>query len=479
MKTFLQVLSEDERAQVHERTIKILANTGVRVDTAQGRQFLYEAGAEVDVSTNVCCFPPTLVEGALQKAPKDFSLGARRPGWDLPMNAGDCVLLADGEATSVIDRKTREHRPSTFKDWLEATRLIDALDEVGVYWAMVERGDSEGTIADQVHYWRKLFANFSKHVQDSSPGAEYSGWLLEVLQVIFGDKETIKERHPFSFLLCPQSPLVIDQHYTDAYLALVGWKIPVAVMPMPLMGGTAPGSLIASVIQANCEVLAMLCLVQAAAPGTPFIYAPATSTMNPRTGLLSSGAIENGLFGAATTEMGRYYGLPVESSGGGTDHYMPGIQTAYERALNAMLPVLSWPDILVGPGLLGGSMILSFEQLLIDVEIFKMNKRAHQGIVTGEGKWLDEVIGRVGPAGNFLSERSTVAGIRQGEWHMSQLGFHDPIRVREADKRSLLINEAKEKVERILKSHQPIPLDEDVERELGRIQKRAQEKMES
>ena len=37
MKTFLQVLSEDERAQVHERTLRILAKTGLRVDTAGGR----------------------------------------------------------------------------------------------------------------------------------------------------------------------------------------------------------------------------------------------------------------------------------------------------------------------------------------------------------------------------------------------------------------------------------------------------------
>jgi trimethylamine--corrinoid protein Co-methyltransferase len=390
------------------------------------------------------------------------------------MNAGNCVLLADGEATTVIDRQTGEHRPSTFKDWLEVTRLTDALDEIGLYWASVECCDRQGTVADQVEYWRVLFANFSKHVQDSSPGANHSPWLLEILQVVFGDKQTIKECHPFSFLLCPQSPLVIDQHYTEAYLATMGWDIPVAAMPMPLMGGTAPGSLIASIIQANCEVLSLLCLVQAVAPGTPFIYAPATSSMNPRTGMLSSGAIENGLFGAGTTEMGRFYGLPVESSGGGTDHYMPGIQNTYERALNAILPVLSWPDILVGAGLLGGSMILSFEQLLIDVEVFKMNKRAHQGILTGEGKWLDEVIARVGPAGNYLSERSTVAGIRQGEWYMSQLGFHDPIRLREAEIRSSLRDEAKDKVEQILRSHRSIPLDEAVERELDRIQKRAQ-----
>jgi len=34
VRTLLQVLSEDEQAQVHERTLRILAKTGMRVDTA-------------------------------------------------------------------------------------------------------------------------------------------------------------------------------------------------------------------------------------------------------------------------------------------------------------------------------------------------------------------------------------------------------------------------------------------------------------
>ena len=124
------------------------------------------------------------------------------------MNAGDCTLIADGEGISIIDRKTGEHRPTTFKDWLEATRLIDALDEVGVYWAMAERGDGDESIPNSVNYWRHIFSNFSKHVQDSSPKAEHSPWLLEILQAVFGDKETIRQTHPFSFLICPQSPLI-------------------------------------------------------------------------------------------------------------------------------------------------------------------------------------------------------------------------------------------------------------------------------
>jgi trimethylamine:corrinoid methyltransferase-like protein len=102
--------------------------------------------------------------------------------------------------------------------------------------------------------------------------------------VIFGDKEAIRRKHPLSFLLCPQSPLIIDRPYTDAYLALSGWDIPVAIMPMPLMGATAPGSSIAIAILGNCEVLAMLCLLQAASPGTPIICAPILAVIDPRKG---------------------------------------------------------------------------------------------------------------------------------------------------------------------------------------------------
>jgi trimethylamine--corrinoid protein Co-methyltransferase len=241
------------------------------------------------------------------------------------------------------------------------------------------------------------------------------------------------------------------------------------------MGATAPGSLISTVILGNCDVLGMLCLIQAAAPGTPFIYAPTLATMDPRSGRYTAGAIENGLLGSAAIEMARYYGLPVEGTGGGTDHYVPGIQAGYERALGVILPVLSWPDILVGPGVLGGSMVLSLEQLLIDVEMYRMARRAYQGIATGEDKWLEDVIDSAGPGGHFLEERSTVTGIRGGEWYVSKFGLHDTYEAWEAAGKPALLDEVREMVNQLLATHEPLPLGEDVERELDRIQAKARE----
>ena len=473
METHIRVLSDEERHKVHDTSLKILANTGVRVDSARGRALLKTAGADVSKNSHIVRFPRHLIEDALQQVPKKYSLGARRPGWSLTMNDGECSLVADGAGVTVIDRDSGQYRPTTYQDWLEATRLIDALDEIGVYWTMTQGPEGTGTIPEMVNFWQNLFRNFSKHVQEPITKLEYVPWFLEVLQVIFGDRETIRSTHPYSFLVCPQSPLVIDKQYTDVYLELIGWDIPAAIMPMPLMGGTAPGNKISTVVLGNCETLAMLTLAQAAEPGVPVIYAPVLAVINPRTGLYSGGAIENAVMNTAAIEMARYYGLPSEGSGGGTDHYTPGIQAGYERALTAIMPVLSWPDLFVGPGLLGSSMILSLEQLLIDIEIFRMNRQAHLGINTAEDKWLDEVIERVGQAGNYLAERSTVQGIRSGGWLVERLGVHVPFNTWKDAGRPSLRDEARQEVDSILAAYRPLPFSAEVERELERILNKA------
>lgn len=238
---------------------------------------------------------------------------------------------------------------------------------------------------------------------------------------------------------------------------------------MPVMGLTSPATLISSAILFNAETLAMLCLAQAAQPGTPFIYAAAPASMEPRFGRFTGGGVENGLLSAAVTEMARFYGLPVESTTGSSDHHIPSIQAAYERALNWAIPVLSWPDLLVGPGLLSGAMILSLEQLLLDVEVFKRCKRCHGGISSEPDRWLDDLIDQIGHGGNYLKDKSTHKALRSGEWLITNLGVADTYERWENDGKKDVLEMAHEKVAKILAEYQPLPLDDAVQAEVDRI----------
>jgi trimethylamine---corrinoid protein Co-methyltransferase len=472
MKTALRVLSNEECNRIHEETLKILSKTGVRVDTANGRSHLKRAGAEIDEGTNIVRIPRNLVEECLELAPKEFCLGGRRQDKNIPMNRGRCGVVMDGGAIYSFDAEAKVRRPATKDDWHMGTRLGDYLDDIDVYWSVTEGcwGHSPGDI---VAYWKAVFQNFSKHVQDATMTPEESRWMLEVFQVVFGSREEFKKSLPVSFVLCPASPLVIEAEYTDAYLETLGWGIPAAVMTMPLFGISSPASLISELVLANCETIAMLCLIQSASPGTPFIYAAAPVLVDMHSGRYGSGEVEHSLLGTAVTEIARMYQLPVEASVGGSDQYIPCIQAGYERALNYTLPIMSGPDLIVGPGLLGGSTIFSPEQLIIDLEVIRRCKRLSQGIGSSTEKWLGEVIASVGQAGNYLTHPSTRKAVRSGEVYYSKLGMHGAYD-QWVDKGSPdLLGEIRQDITELLSSKQPLPLSDSIERELELLEKRA------
>jgi trimethylamine---corrinoid protein Co-methyltransferase len=471
MSTLLRVLSDAEVAAIHEQSLAVLERTGMRIDSAKARGILGGAGARVDEGDRRVRFPRALVESSLAAAPRQFSLGGRREGHDLPMNAGACTLMPDGETTMVYDPATGERRAPTWDDWAAATKLVDTMDDVGAYWRMITSGIQGTGPGATLGHWRQAHRLFSKHIQDEIATPADAPWLLELLGVIFGGREAVRRLHPYSVLYCPVSPLAMEEEHTDAYLATVGWDIPIAVMPMPMMGTSAPTGLRSTIVSGNAEVLGTLCLVQAAAPGTPFIYAPALAAMEPRTGRWGGGGPEHSLLGAATTAMGRFYGLPVTASNGGTDHYVAGIQATYERTINWMLPVLSWPDILIGPGSLGGASTLCLEQMVLDVEIYRSCRRLRDGIGAGAGE--TDVVGaldEVGPQGDFLARTQTRDAVRGGEWLLPKLGYHSTWDRFVAQDRPDILDQAHEQAMAAIDGHQPIPFADGVDEELDRLE---------
>ena len=470
MSTSLRVLPEPQIAEIHETSLAVLARTGMRIDSERARRVLEDAGAQVDHADRRVRFPRHLVEASLGAAPRQFSLGGRRDGFELRMNGGECTLMPDGEATAFYDPATGERRAPTRDDWTNATRLIDTMDEVGAFWQMVTAGDEGPDPARSVRRWRDTHALFSKHVQDEIAGPRETAWLLRVLEAIYGSRERVRALHPFSVLFCPVSPLAMEEAHTDAYLATAGWDIPIALMPMPMMGTSAPAGLIATAVVGNAEVLGALCLVQALSPGTPVIYAPALAAMEPRTGRWAGGGPEHAILGAAATEMGRFYGLPVTASSGGSDHFATGIQAAYERAINWLLPVLSWPDILIGPGSLGGASTLCLEAMVVDVEVYRACRRVARGMGSGLGEAdVVEALDQVGPMGDFLARAATRDAVRGGEWFMPRLGWHGTWDRFEAAGRPDILDEARDRAFAAIDGHQPLPFGDGVPEALDEL----------
>ena len=104
-----------------------------------------------------------------------------------------------------------------------------------------------------------------------------------------------------------------------------------------------------------------------------------------------------------------------------------------------------------------------------------MSRQAFRGIPTHDEAWLDEVIQKVGPGGNYLGEKSTVKNIRAGEWLIPRMGVHDTEGSWTRSGRKDVLDEAREQVDHILKTHKSLPLGNDIEKEMAAILKRAKE----
>ena len=474
MSTVVRVLTDAEIIRIHEDSLAALSRIGMRIDSAKARGILGEAGAQVNEADRRVRFPRDLVEAALATAPRRFALGGRRPGFKVEMNAGESTLMPDGESTTYYDPVENLRRAPTPDDWANATKLVDTMDEVGLYWRMVNSGVEGGGPGPAVAHWRNAFGLFSKHIQDEIATPEDARWLLELLVTIFGSREAVIRDHPFSVLFCPVSPLAMEGEHTDAWLATAGREIPIAIMPMPMMGTSAPTGLRSAIVSGNAEVLGAIVLAQAAHQGTPVIYAPAVAAMEPRTGRWGGGGPEHSLLGAAVTEMGRFYGLPVIASNGGTDHFATGAQAAYERTLNWTLPALSWPDIMIGPGSLGGASTLCLEQMVMDVEVYRMCRRLHDGI--GDGIGETDVLGaleEVGPVGDFLARTQTRDAVRGGEWFMPRIGWHGTYDRWEAQGKPDVVGQAREVAMAAIAGHVALPFADGVDDELARLEQAA------
>jgi len=111
--------------------------------------------------------------------------------------------------------------------------------------------------------------------------------------------------------------------------------------------------------------------------------------------------------------------------------------------------------------------------LYIDVEIFRLARKAHKGIDTSKEKWLTDIIEEVGPGGHFLGESTTLESMLNGEWYLSNIGSHTNYENWVAGDKKDVLSQIREKVNLMLDTYEALPLGEDVEKELDKICKRA------
>ncbi len=138
-----------------------------------------------------------------------------------------------------------------------------------------------------------------------------------------------------------------------------------------------------------------------------------------------------------------------------------------------MLPHLAGCNILYGMGMVEMGLAMSYDQLVIDAEIVRMNRRVEQGIPVDKDTLAVDLIKKVGPGGNFLSEMHTVQYMRQ-EGSISKLFDRQMPDNWEAAGATDLRQRAHVKAEEIIANHRIDALPDDVNEKIDAIIEAAQ-----
>ncbi len=116
--------------------------------------------------------------------------------------------------------------------------------------------------------------------------------------------------------------------------------------------------------------------------------------------------------------------------------------------------------MIYGLGMLESGITFDFGQLLLDAEFARMIKHVVAGMPVNDDTLAVDLIKKVGPSGDFLSQKHTIQHMRS----QSQPQFIDRT-MRETWERNGSKNvyqKALEKVRHILENHKPTPLPDDV-----------------
>jgi trimethylamine---corrinoid protein Co-methyltransferase len=455
----VQVLSSADRDAVDEAARQLLEHTGVDVHSAAAREALERQGARTTAGRSRVLFAPGLIDRALATAPKTILLASRDRKHDVRIPNGRTHVTTDGCGVNVLDLDTGARRSSTTRDLAELTRVADALDAVALQWPMVVAGDAPQETHGIVEA-ATVFEHTAKHVQHEALSVGDAETLVAMAAAIAGGPEALRERPLLSVVQCPVSPLTLAEGATEGLMVFARAGVPIVPVSMVLLGGSSPVDAASALVVGNAENLASLCVAQSVAPGAPVLWSSASGPIDMRTGAFAAGAPESALLNVAGVEMARHYGLPCLVAGFVTDADSYGFQAGAEKMATGLLSMLAGADLVAGVGALETDNTLSVEQLVLDADLVEYARRTAASFRVDSDSLHLDMLSRLGPAGNYLKERHTLAHFREALWAPSVLlrdgheeGRTSDVRVKER---------ARVRGKQLAESHRPPALEADV-----------------
>jgi trimethylamine---corrinoid protein Co-methyltransferase len=401
----LQVINDDQIAQLHEATLDVLERTGVKITHPKALDVLSGAGARV--TTDRVKIPGWLVEDAIRKAPSRIVLGTRTGRRTIILERDKSFFGPSLDCVDYLDPRTHERSRFISEHVKTTAALCDALPNFQWCMTIGMADDVPADIADRI-IARHVFENCEKPLVFCCKDANSVKDIYEMALLLCGGEEKFAEAPTVVQYSEPISPLVYFDPAMDKLIYCAEKRIPVINFPAPQCCGSSPATFAGALVQASAESLSGLVVHQLVNPGAPFIYGAFATIMDMRTTVFSYGAVEMSLMTAALAQMAQHYRLPFFGTAGATDAKRCDAQAGAEAALQILSAAAA------GSGLvhdcsswMDHGALASPEFMVLVHDIVDSVNHYMQGIPVTEETLALDVIHRVGPGGHYLQDPHT------------------------------------------------------------------------
>ncbi len=420
---FYRPLTPEDVKQIDQTGRRILERVGIRVHGFTFLDTLKKAGAQVDYDNQRVRFGVDWLDEVLGRAPSRFTLYSRDGQNDLHLGEGKVYFANGGRVFRILDMGTGGYRLTMLRDVAHTATLVDHLDYIRFYIIACQAHDVKPANYHLLDFYY-AFNHTTKHVMGGCDDLRGVKQMWKLASIIAGGEARLRERPFVSVITNSISPLTIETDTLNILNFCTTHGIPVTCAPAPIAGATSPATLAGTLSQMHAESLAGVAIAQVLAPGAKVLYGAVPMTMDLRNMELAMGSVEMTMMNAAAVQLAKLYNLPIYASGGLTEAKRPDIQAGIEEGFSNLAVAMAGADCIhLAAGILDSGNSISYEQFVIDNEIIGIIQRMLTGIKVDEGTLGFDVIEKVGPGGNYITEDHTVE-------HMMDEFFYPTLSVR-------------------------------------------------
>jgi trimethylamine---corrinoid protein Co-methyltransferase len=455
----LDVLGEEQLEEIHRATLHVLENTGLVFKSDDALRVLEQGGCRVDHSGRVR-FPTAVVEEAIRSAPSSYTVRSRDPSRSVHLG-GNVFYCSDMPGRGILDLETGRIRTATAKENHDALVVLDALPNFHILCAYTPYFDVEG--------WTPLMSitestaakiRLSTKVQWTGYQQDCELYAIEMARAT--DQDIIG-------ISCTASPLTYPEDACASALRFARADLPVHVVSGCMMGASAPVTTAGALVSFGAEALGGVVLVQLARRGARVSVEDSVLPMGMASGGPQFGSLSAMLHTAAFGQLWRRYGIPRFADSGWTNAKFIDYQDAWERSLITMVIALSGCNVANLHGGVFGELAFHPVQAVLDDDVAGLIGRFIEGVRVDRDAVALELIESVGPIpGNFLSTDHTLANFRQ-ELFVPRAADLSLYQEWETNGGAGAVERARERVAEIVRTHAPLPLPDQQDREIERI----------